>query len=86
MSSKDAETAGKRKGAEVVVSEPSKFSPAQVKRFYDEVKSEFGKIAWPARKHTMSSTIVVVVLVILISIYLGAVDLVLGKIVSSIIG
>lgn len=84
--SKDVEVAGKKKDAEGVAKEPSKFSLSQIKQFIDEVKSEFDKITWPTRKHTMSSTLVLVVLVILLSIYLGAVDLVLGKIVSSILG
>jgi preprotein translocase subunit SecE len=86
MSSKDADIASKKKSSEEDAAEPSKFSPGQIKQFAGEVKSEFGKIAWPAKKHTMGSTAVVVVLVILVSVYLGAVDLVLGKIVSSILG
>ncbi|MDA8165700.1 MAG: preprotein translocase subunit SecE [Desulfobacteraceae bacterium] len=86
MSSKDAEIASKKKGPDAEAKQPSKFSPAQIKQFAGEVKTEFGKIGWPDKKHTMGSTVVVVVLVIIISFYLGAVDLVLGKIVSSILG
>ncbi|MEW6500713.1 MAG: preprotein translocase subunit SecE, partial [Thermodesulfobacteriota bacterium] len=40
---------------------------------------------WPAKKQTMLSTVVVVVLVMLMSLYLGAVDLVLGKIIGLIL-
>lgn len=64
--------AGQLKGSQV----------ARVKEFAAGVKSEFGKIVWPTRKHTMGSTVVVVIFVILISFYLGAVDLVLGKIIG----
>ncbi len=60
----------------------SRFSVARVKEFIGEVKSEFKKIAWPDKKHTMASTGVVVVFVTLISFYLGAVDLVLGKLIG----
>lgn len=58
---------------------------SRVKEFAGEVKSEFGKIVWPARKQTVASTAVVLVLVLIVSIYLGAVDLLLGKIVDLIL-
>ena len=63
----------------------NKYSIANIKQFSSEVKVEFNKIAWPDKKHTMGSTAVVVVLVMLISFYLGAVDLVLGKIVGTLL-
>ena len=62
---------------------PSPFSPAQIKKFIDEVKVEFLKIVWPDKKMTLGLTGVVVVLTIIISIYLGSVDLLLGKAVAS---
>lgn len=81
---KNRKISKKVKSKEVAVS-GSKYSLARIKLFYEEVKSEFGKIAWPDRKHTVSSTGVVVVLVFMISIYLGAVDLILGKLISLVI-
>jgi preprotein translocase subunit SecE len=62
---------------------PSPYSPAQIKQFIDEVKVEFLKIVWPDKKMTLGLTGVVVVLTIVISIYLGSVDLLLGKAVAS---
>ena len=62
-----------------------KFQPARIKEFAGEVRAEFDKIAWPDKKHTMASTGVVIVLVIMISFYLGAVDLILGKLISYIL-
>ena len=62
---------------------PSPFSPAQIKKFIEEVKVEFLKIVWPDKKMTLGLTGVVVVLTIVISIYLGTVDLLLGKAVAS---
>ena len=61
------------------------FSPARIKEFSAEVKSEFKKIVWPDKKVTLGSTGVVIVLVFLVSIYLGAVDLFIGKLVSFIL-
>ncbi len=61
----------------------SSFSPAQIKKFIEEVKVEFLKIVWPDKKMTLGLTGVVVVLTIVISLYLGSVDLLLGKLVAS---
>ena len=61
------------------------FSLTRAKDFAAEVKSEFRKIVWPDKKVTMSSTGVVIVLVFLVSVYLGAVDLFIGKLVSYIL-
>jgi len=66
--------------------EPSPFAPAQIKKFIEEVKVEFLKIVWPDKKMTLGLTGVVVALTVVISIYLGTVDLLLGKIVSSVLG
>jgi preprotein translocase subunit SecE len=63
--------------------QPSPFSPAQIKKFIDEVKIEFSKIVWPDKKMTLGLTGVVVVLTVIISIYLGSVDLLLGKAVAA---
>lgn len=61
----------------------SAFSPSQIKNFVGEVKTEFLKIVWPDKKMTLGLTGVVVVLTVVISVYLGSVDLLLGKLVSS---
>ncbi len=75
----------KAKDAGDIVEAGSKFSLPRIKEFYEEVKGEFSKIAWPDKKHTVASTGVVVVLVFMISIYLGAVDLILGKLIGLVI-
>ena len=59
------------------------FSPSQIKKFIDEVKVEATKIVWPDRKVTMGLTAVVIILSAVASLYLGTVDLLLGKIVAS---
>lgn len=72
-----------KKGKQAVEVQESNFSPAQIKKFVEEVKVEFSKIVWPERKVTVSLTGIVVVLSIVVSLYLGSVDLLLGKLVSS---
>lgn len=74
-----------KKTVEAERGEPKKFQIAQIKQFAGEVRNEFEKIAWPDKKHTMASTGVVIVIVILLSFYLGAVDMILGKLISYIL-
>lgn len=45
-----------------------------VQRFYSEVRAEFAKVVWPSYDELIGSTIVVLVLVVAFSIYLGATD------------
>lgn len=72
-----------KKKSDTVVKKVSPFSPKQIKKFFDEVKVEFTKIVWPDKKVTLGLTGIVIVLAIAVSIYLGAVDFLLGKGVSS---
>jgi preprotein translocase subunit SecE len=63
----------------------SYFTPSGIRLFVQEVQAEFNKIAWPVKKVTVGLTGFVILLVFVISIYLGTVDLLLGKFVSSIL-
>ena len=63
----------------------SYMSPAGIREFLKEVHGEFKKIVWPGRKVTAGLTAFVLVLVVVLSIYLGSVDLFLGKIVSTVL-
>ncbi|MGB5232681.1 MAG: preprotein translocase subunit SecE [Desulfoprunum sp.] len=63
----------------------SPYSPTQIKKFILEVKVEFGKIVWPDKKMTLGLTGIVVVMAMVLSFYLGSIDLVIGKIVSSLL-
>jgi preprotein translocase subunit SecE len=72
-----------KKSSPVKTEKTSSFSPSQIKKFIEEVKVEFLKIVWPDKKMTLGLTGVVVVLTVVISIYLGSVDLLLGKAVAS---
>ena len=57
----------------------------KTKQFYTEVRVELKKISWPPRKETMASTSVVLIIVIIVSCFLGIVDLGLSKIINSIL-
>ena len=51
-------------------------------QFLREVRVELRKVTWPSRKQTIGSTVVVIVLVLLISVFLGVVDFGLSSLVQ----
>ena len=53
----------------------------QSMQFLREVKVELKKVAWPSRKQTLGSTAVVLILVFIISAFLGVVDMGLSSLV-----
>jgi len=58
---------------------PGRDSLEKVMQFLREVKVELRKVTWPSRKQTVGSTVVVIVLVMIISLFLGVVDIGLSK-------
>ena len=73
------------KKGEASKAEKFSFSPSGIKEFIQEVQAEFNKVVWPDRKVTMGLTGFVLILVVVISIYLGSVDLLLGKLVTMVL-
>ena len=57
----------------------------QALQFLREVKVELKKVTWPSRKQTVGSTVVVIILVMIISFFLGAVDIGLSSLVGVIL-
>ena len=58
----------------------------KIRQFFREVRIELLKVNWPSRKETIASTAVVLVLVILVSAYLGLVDAGLSRLMRFILG
>ena len=54
--------------------------------FFKEAWQELKKVYWPSRKETYAATLVVIIVVVLISVYLAAVDLALTKAIQAIVG
>ncbi len=54
----------------------------RIKQFFREVKTETGKVVYPSRDELKGSTIIVIVTVIVISAFLGVVDLGLTKLIG----
>jgi len=57
----------------------------QAVQFLREVKVELKKVAWPTRKQTTGSTVVVIILVILLSVFLGLVDVGLSSLIKAVL-
>jgi preprotein translocase subunit SecE len=51
----------------------------KIKQFLREFRIEMKKVAWPTRKEIVASTGVVLVVVLIVSFYLGAADLIFSK-------
>ncbi|MEE8319523.1 MAG: preprotein translocase subunit SecE [bacterium] len=58
----------------------------RVKTFLTDVRVELKRVSWPSRQDTIASTGVVVVVVLIISFYLGFIDVLLSRLVASIFG
>ena len=50
-------------------------------QFLREVKVELKKVVWPTRKQTLSSTVVVIILTMIISFFLGLADIGLSSLI-----
>jgi preprotein translocase subunit SecE len=57
----------------------------KTKLFLEDVKSEMAKVTWPTRKETIATAWVVIAIIVLISLYLGACDLILAKLIRVIL-
>ena len=61
----------------------AKTNPAQ---FMRQVRQEAGKVIWPTRQETIRTTITVFALVVFASLFLFAVDFLIGMAVKAILG
>jgi preprotein translocase subunit SecE len=47
--------------------------------------AEFRKVAWPSRQELINSTVVVIAVTVVVALFLGAVDVVLARVVERIL-
>ncbi|ABC76166.1 preprotein translocase subunit SecE [Syntrophus aciditrophicus] len=57
-----------------------------VSQFLKGAKTELKKVTWPTPKQTLASTSVVIVVVIIVSTFLGIVDFGLAKTIKLVLG
>lgn len=83
MTEKKKKSSREEQGAEDAVISP--YSPTGMKLFSSEVAAEFKKIVWPDRKVTLGLSGFVILLTVLLSVYLGTIDFILGKLVAMVL-
>ena len=78
--------AGGRSGGAVAV--PTESASSKIRdlgQYFEDAKSELGKVSWPTRKEIKATSIAVLILVVIMSLFLGIVDVLLAKIVAAIL-
>jgi preprotein translocase subunit SecE len=50
--------------------------------FLKEARAELGKVSWPTRQELYESTILVIVSVIIVTVFIGAIDFVFNQMLS----
>lgn len=45
--------------------------------FFNEVKEELGKVAWPSREQTIRYTVLVIIVAVAVGLFLGGLDYIL---------
>ena len=58
----------------------------KIKKFLKEVNGELRKVTWPTKQEMIGSTIVVVIVSLILAIFIGIVDRILGAGVHLIFG
>ena len=58
----------------------------KIKLFFREVSVELKKVSWPTRQQTVSATVVVIVLTTIVAFFLGIVDIILVRLIGTIMG
>lgn len=57
----------------------------EFRTFFEESKVEIKKVVWPTRKETVATCLAVLVLVLVMSLFLGIVDLGFSKLIAAIL-
>jgi preprotein translocase subunit SecE len=58
----------------------------KVIQFLKEIRVELGKVTWPNKNELIGSTIVVVVVSLILSLFTGVVDFVLSRLAGLVLG
>lgn len=78
-------TGGKTAAAVAVPAEPGESKVRALGQYFEDAKSELGKVSWPTKKEIKATSIAVLILVVIMSFFLGIVDILLTKIVGAIL-
>jgi preprotein translocase subunit SecE len=54
----------------------------KIRQFLREVRAEMEKVTWPSRDEVRAATIVIIILVLILAAYIGAVDFVVSRVLG----
>ncbi|HJR52747.1 MAG TPA: preprotein translocase subunit SecE [Gemmatimonadota bacterium] len=54
----------------------------KLRNFLREVRVELEKVTWPGRKEVQAATLVIIALVVLLAVFIGAVDFVVSRVLG----
>jgi preprotein translocase subunit SecE len=82
MAKNTAKGSSGQQGAELPEKTGMAAKAQELKEFFEEAQGELKKVTWPTRKETMTTCVAVMILVTVMSLFLGIVDLGLSKVVE----
>ena len=54
----------------------------RIRQFLREVRAELEKVSWPGRQEVQAATMVIIALVVLLAVFIGAVDYVVSRVLG----
>lgn len=54
----------------------------KISKYFSEVGQELSKVSWPSREELYGSTVVVIVLCVILSVFVYSIDLVLNRLLG----
>jgi preprotein translocase subunit SecE len=65
---------------------PTHQQPNRIQRYFRETVGELRKVSWPTRQEAMSLTVVVLIVIVVMSAYLGVLDFIFSRFFALILG
>lgn len=83
---KQERAGGKAQGnAAAVAAEGAPSKIQSLGQYFEDAKKELGKVSWPTKKEVRATSVAVLILVVVMSFFLGIVDLLLAKVMEAIL-
>ena len=58
----------------------------KILQFFIDTKAEFAKVSWPSREELTQSTMVVIVVSLVVTVFIATVDQILTRVITLILG
>lgn len=77
---------GKAQGTQAAIAAaPASGKIKDMIQYFEDAKTELGKVSWPTKKDVKATSIAVFILVVVMSLFLGLADLLLSRIMEAIL-